>query len=52
MSSLVPAASPFTFRVSCQNASCAAVKTPDCRAAANAVDPGSAPGLWRRTSRW
>lgn len=32
MSSLVPALSPLTFLVSCQNASCAVVNVPDSRA--------------------
>ena len=51
MSALVPAVSPSTLRAACQNASCAAVNTPDARARANAVEPGRAPGLRCRTSR-
>ena len=47
----VPAASPFTFLVAAQNASCAAVNTPAVRARANAVEPGRAPGLICSTSK-
>ena len=47
----VPSASPMTFLAAAQNASCAAVKVPDARARASAVDPGRAPGLDLRTSR-
>ena len=39
------------FRAAAQNASCAAVNAPAARACARAVEPGNAPGLWRRTSR-
>ncbi len=51
MSSRVPAASPLTRRAAAQNASWAEVNVPAARAAANAVDPGNAPGLMLSVDR-
>ena len=48
MSCRVPSVSPLTRRDAIQKSSCAVVNTPAALACANAVDPGSAPGLERQ----
>ena len=51
MSCRVPSVSPLTRRDAIQKSSCAVVNTPAALACANAVDPGSAPGLKRQDPR-
>ena len=51
MRARVPAPSPSLRRASVQNRSWVAVKDPDARAWARAVEPGMAPGLRWRISR-